>query len=77
MAIKSKVKIIFGCLDFGRKMSIEETHSTINYLLSEGIKSLDTASMYANGQSEVFMGQHAACNSPDKTIVTTKGTTLS
>ena len=73
MATKSKVNLIFGCLEFGRKMTVEETRSTIDYLLSKDIKSFDTALYYGDGKSEVFMGQHPACNSTEKTIITTKG----
>ena len=73
MATKSEVNLIFGCLEFGRKMTIEETHSTIDYLLSKDIKSLDTAFYYSGGKSEIFMGQHQACNNTEKTIITTKG----
>ena len=64
------VSLIFGgCLDFGRKLSVVESHTTINYLLSRGIKSLDTASCYSDGKSEIFMGLHPACNDPEQTII--------
>ena len=69
------VSLIFGgCLDFGRKLTVDKSHATIDYLLSRGIKSLDTASCYSDGKSEVFMGLHPACNDPERTIITTKGT---
>ena len=42
-------------MDFGRKLTVGESHATIDYLLSRGIKSLDTASCYSDGKSEVFM----------------------
>ena len=70
---KFPVNLIFGCLEFGRKMTVEQTRNTIDYLLSKGIKSLDTAIYYSGGKSEIFMGQHPACNSTEKTIITTKG----
>ena len=73
MATKSEVNLIFGCLEFGRKMTVEQTSNTIDYLLSKGIKSLDTAFYYSGGKSEIFMGQHSACNSTEKTIIATKG----
>eukprot|EP00800_Vazella_pourtalesii_P004109 TRINITY_DN1436_c0_g1_i10.p1 TRINITY_DN1436_c0_g1~~TRINITY_DN1436_c0_g1_i10.p1 ORF type:complete len:325 (+),score=65.97 TRINITY_DN1436_c0_g1_i10:80-1054(+) len=67
------VSLIFGgCLDFGRKLTVDKSHATIDYLLSRGIKSLDTASCYSDGKSEVFMGLHPACNDPERTIITTK-----
>ncbi|KAI6657710.1 Aflatoxin B1 aldehyde reductase member 4-like [Oopsacas minuta] len=74
MATKRKVNLIFGCMDFGRKMSIEESHSTLSYLLSDkvNIKSLDTAISYADGKSELFIGQYPACNDPEQTVITTK-----
>ena len=73
----SKVKIIFGCMDIGRKLEAKEGHACIEYMLGEGVNTLDTAFMYANGTSEEIMGQLPACNNPEKTIVSTKGSSIS
>ena len=73
MSAKSKINLIFGCLEFGRKMTVEQTRNTIDYLLSKGIKSLDTAIYYSGGKSEIFMGQHPACNSTEKDDYYNKG----
>ena len=63
-APKTNIKIVFGCMTFGlpgaeqsRVHDLAECRTILDIFASHGHTELDTARMYGNGSSEVYLGQ--------------------
>ena len=50
-------ELCLGCMMFGRRTGAEESYEIIDRALDAGINFLDTANVYARGQSEEFTGE--------------------
>jgi aryl-alcohol dehydrogenase-like predicted oxidoreductase len=46
-----------GCNNFGRRLDAQGTAAVVNAALDAGIDFFDTADIYGDGQSEIFIGQ--------------------
>src|SRR5689334_4821726 len=46
-----------GCNNFGRRLDAQGAAAVVNAALDAGINFFDTADIYGNGQSEIFIGQ--------------------
>jgi len=46
-----------GCNNFGRRIDLDSTRRVIDATIAEGITFLDTADIYATGDSEQFLGE--------------------
>jgi aryl-alcohol dehydrogenase-like predicted oxidoreductase len=60
-----------GCNNFGRRLDLEGTKNVLDAAIDEGITLLDTADIYATGESETLMGQ-ALEGRRDKVLIATK-----
>ncbi|MDR0360122.1 MAG: aldo/keto reductase [bacterium] len=50
-------ELCLGCMMFGRRTGAEDSYGIIDRALDAGINFLDTANVYARGQSEEFTGE--------------------
>ena len=64
-------RVGIGCNNFGWRINAAETQAVVDACLDEGINFFDTADMYADGQSEAFLGAalKGRCN---EAIIATK-----
>jgi aryl-alcohol dehydrogenase-like predicted oxidoreductase len=68
-----RVSVIgMGTNRFGNKMNQDEVNTVIDAAIDLGINFIDTADVYASGESEVTLG-HALKGKWDKFVVATKG----
>ncbi|XP_065837842.1 aflatoxin B1 aldehyde reductase member 2-like [Oscarella lobularis] len=51
------VRIVYGTMEFGRRMNADESQKVVDLFLSKGYSELDTARMYADGKSEKIIGE--------------------
>ena len=62
-----------GCNNFGMKLDAEQTTEVVHAALDAGITHFDTAEMYGDGQSEVYLGA-ALGSRRDEVAIATKFT---
>ena len=60
-----------GCNNFGRRLDAEGTAAVVNAALDAGINFFDTADVYADGQSEMFIAR-ALGNRRNQVVIATK-----
>lgn len=60
-----------GCNNFGMKLDAGQTAEVVNAAIEAGITYFDSADIYGDGQSEVFLGQ-ALGSRRDEVVVATK-----
>ncbi len=60
-----------GCNNFGMKLDQAGTDTVVNAALDHGITLFDTANVYGNGESEVFLGKALGARR-DEVIIATK-----
>lgn len=61
-----------GALHFGSFLNYKQTKSLIDYSLDNGINFIDTAPLYGNGESEIFLKKALKHHNRDKIIIATK-----
>ena len=54
---KELPQIILGAMEFGRRLSFDDAVKVTKSFLDSGYKMIDTAFMYAGGDSERYLGQ--------------------
>jgi len=54
---KRGVSTILGTMEFGRRVSLEDSTKMVDYFTNKGFLELDTAAMYSSGQTEEYLGQ--------------------
>ena len=64
-------RFCFGCMQFGGKADLDQSHAMFDACRAAGINFFDTAHAYTNGDSERFLGRFAAPER-DKLIIATK-----
>jgi aryl-alcohol dehydrogenase-like predicted oxidoreductase len=60
-----------GCNNFGRKLDLDGTRAVVEAALDAGITHFDTAHLYGEGNSEVFLGE-ALAGRRDEVVLATK-----
>ena len=66
-------KLCLGAMMFGRRTSEQDSIPIIEYALEQGINFIDTANMYAAGESEMIVGKVLSKNNRrDTTVLATK-----
>jgi aryl-alcohol dehydrogenase-like predicted oxidoreductase len=60
-----------GCNNFGRRIDEDETRAVVAAALDAGVNHFDTADVYGDNQSEVFLGR-ALGSRRDEAVITTK-----
>ena len=61
--------LCLGCMMFGRRTGAEESTTIIDRALDTGINFLDTANVYARGQSEEITGEALHRNGKRQRVV--------
>jgi aryl-alcohol dehydrogenase-like predicted oxidoreductase len=60
-----------GCNQFGSRLDVERSHAVVDAALGSGITLFDTAEMYGDGDSELFLGR-ALAGRRDQALIATK-----
>src|SRR5258708_26048863 len=60
-----------GCNNFGRRLDADGATAVVNAALDAGINFFDTADVYSNGQSEMFLS-HAVGKRRHQIVIATK-----